>query len=51
MKEEKNSIKNTKVYKMGNETRHTVPTMLGYEKLVAWAKDGKFIWICKGFSA
>jgi hypothetical protein len=34
-----------------NDIRFTVPTLLGHRKLVAWAKNGVFVWICNGFSA
>lgn len=44
-------IKKIRRYESGSDIRFTIPTMLGYEKLVGWARNGKFIWICKGFSA
>jgi hypothetical protein len=42
-----------------NDIRFTVPSNAGpdteawlhHRKLVAWAKNGAFVWICKGYSA
>ena len=34
-----------------NDVRFTVPNLLGGRKLVGWAKNGRFVWICKGYSA
>jgi hypothetical protein len=33
-----------------NDIRFTIPAD-GHRKLVAWAKNGYFVWICNGYSA
>ena len=42
---------NVKIHIVGNQTRYTVPTAFGYEKLVAIAEGQRFLWVCSGFSA